>query len=214
MKKLFLLLFLPLTLFAAVNSNGDRQIWNRDGLTIRLSPKSAFYGELEFRYGDDASKLYYKHVHTQLDWSFNPWITLSPGVRRVWYLVDNKWKHETDPLVILNLTFLKSSRFVIDDRNWVQFRNLPSSLGGKTRTLYRNRFRLLFPLGRLSPYVFDELFYQETRGVFENRATIGTFLRRTERAFFDFFFTYRSLKRQNDLWVTNYVFGLSAYFNF
>lgn len=218
MRKWWLPFFLPLSLFAEANDKGDFQIWNTDAMTIRLSPKTSFYGDIQFRYADDASKLHYKHIHLELNYSPNRYITLAPGYRMTWHRSHKKWLKENDPLLILTLFLLQSRHIVISNRNWVQYRNIPDELGGNNRFLYRNRSQILFPwqMGRLklNPYVSDEIFWQEARGVFQNRAIIGFLIPRNQRAYFDLYYMYRSIKNLSDKWVYHNVLGLSAYFYF
>jgi len=219
MKKWLLFCFLlPFCLFGEINDDGDFQIWNTDGIDIRLSPKSSFYGDIEFRYGDDAKKLYYKHIHLELNWNLNRHVILTPGFRFIWFRINNKWVKENDPLLKLTLFFLNSRQVVITDRNWVQYRNLPDEFGGKHRFLYRNRIQFLFPWqfgsNQINPYFSNEIFWQEAWGIFENRAIAGVMIPRSSRAFFDFFYMYRSLKNLQKTWVQNNVFGAGVHFHF
>jgi hypothetical protein len=213
---IFALFFLPLTLFSQVNGDGDFQIWNVDGMTLRLSPKSNFYGDVELRYGDHATKLYYKHIHFELNWHLNRFITLAPGFRFVYLRMNDKWERENDPLLKLTLALCNSPKLMITNRSWVQYRNLPKPLGGTHRFLYRNRLQCLLPPTQkhLRPYLSEEVFWQESRGVFENRITAGLLIPRHQRAFFDFSYTYRSLKNHENPWVHNNVFGAGVQFFF
>jgi len=218
--KKWVLLFLlsPLSLLAFPFDDGDFQIWNTDAITLRLSPRSSFYGDIEFRYGDDVHKLYYKHIHLQLDWILNRYLTLTPGFRFIWFRLDDKWLKENDPLLQLTLFLVNTKSLVISNRNWFQYRNLPKELGGKHRILYRNRLLLLFPwqMGRsqVNPYVSNEIFVQKDWGFFENRAKIGVLIPRSERAYFDFYYMYLSIKNLEREWVQANVFGAGVQFYF
>lgn len=219
MKKWFLLCFLfPLALVASVDKKGDFQIWNTDGLQLRLSNKSSICADMEFRYGDDSSTLFYKHYHFVLNYSPNRFITIGPGFRFVSHRFEKKWAKEKQPFCDLTLFFANSPQVIISDRNRVAYRILPKELGGKNRYLYRNRLLFLFPwrMGRmgLNPYFSDEIFWQQAHGFFQNRVNFGLIIPRNNRAFFDVFYSYRSLKNLQDKWVYHNILGLGAYFHF
>jgi hypothetical protein len=217
-KWLLLLLVFPLTLFAKLFEDGDFQIWNTDAISIRLSPRSSFYGDIEFRYGDDVHKLYYKHIHLQLDWTLNRYFSIAPGFRFTWLRLNDKWVKENDPLIIFTLYLVNSRSLVVSNRCWFQYRNLPKELGGKHRILYRNRFQMLFPWkmgsSQINPYISDEIFVQKDWGFFENRAIIGALIPRSERAYFDFYYMYLSTKDHERKWVQSNVFGAGVQFYF
>lgn len=215
---LCLCLFFPIYLISDVNDRGDFQVWNQNALKIHLSQKAFLYGDVEFRYGDDASKLFYKHLHTTINWAINPHVTLSPGMRFIWNRRNKKWIKTTDPLFALTLFLLRSHQVVISNRHWVQLRHFPKDLGDKKRLLYRSQLKLFFPsqIGRfrVSPYLSNEIFWQEARGVFQNRAIFGLVMPRNQRAYFNLFYQYRNLKNLKNQWTYQHVLGLSALFLF
>lgn len=219
MKKWVLLYLLsPLTLFAEFFEDSDFQIWNTDAITIRLSPRSSFYGDIEFRYGDGSHTLFYKHIHLELNWILNRYFTLAPGFRFIWYRIDDKWLRENDPLLQLTLFLVNTRSIVISNRCWLQYRNLPKELGGKHRFLYRNRLQALFPwrMGRsqINPYISDEFFVQKDWGFFENRAIFGVLIPRSDRAYFDFYYMYLSVKNVENKWIQSNVLGAGVQFYF
>lgn len=217
-KQILFYILLPFSLLAEVNGDKDFQIWNINGLNIRLSPKSSFYGELQLRYGDDASKLYYKHTHVELNWNLNHLIAITPGIRFISLRLNNRWLKENDPLVKLTFSFINSRHITIANRSWLQYGNLPDETNQKRRFLYRNRLHFLFPcpLGydQMRLYLSDEIFCQQMRGIIENRAIIGVSIPRNQRVFFDIFYDYRAMKTLENTWVRHNIFGGSVQFHF
>lgn len=219
MKKwVFFYLLLPFPIFTMLNDDGDFQIWNTNGIDIRLSPKSSFYGDMQFRYGDDASKLYYKRIHAELSWNLNRSVILAPAIRFIWLRMQDSWIKENAPLVKLTLFLLNSRQIEISHRSWIQYSSLPNESTRKRRFLYRTRLQFLFPwrMGhyQISPYVSDEIFWQEAHGVFENRLIIGLLIPRNQRAFFDLLYDYRTMKNLQGKWVQHNIFNAGVYFYF
>lgn len=201
MKWLLFLLF-PFSLFA------DFQIWNVDGLNISLSRNFHLTGETEFRYGQHKTQLHYKRYQGGLLFFRSPHTLFHLGYRQVYHRLNKKWEREYSPL--FDLTFQVANRrgLHISDRNRLQYRifsHFPN------RWLYRNRLEFVLPFRLFktyAPFLADELFWQEARGINENRLEGGLKIPYRQRTQLKLSYVYRLLKNaqkdwthQNVLWI-------------
>lgn len=218
LKKSLFLLFFPFYLFGTLNGNGDFQVWNTESTQIPLSPRTSFLGEVQFRYGDNGKKLYNKHVEGLLYFSAGSRIMMGPGYRQISHRINHKWVKEHDPIFDIVFTLLKTQSWTVTDRNRFQYRILPKELGSKSRLLYRNRLTFTTPYqtGRyfFNPYISDEIFWQEGRGLFENRARFGCYIPYRQRVFLDLNYIYRSLKNLQGVWLKQNILGVHLHFLF
>ena len=67
---------------------------------------------------------------------------------------------------------------------------------------------------QVNPYISNEIFVQKDWGFFENRAKVGALIPRSERAYFDFYYMYLSIKDLEKKWLNANVFGASVQFYF
>ena len=218
MMKWLLFLFLPCALFAKLNDKGDFQIWNSDGMNIPLSKKIHFSGNAEFRYGNDRKKLYYKHYQGGFRLYRSYHMLFYFAYRHIYNRIQGKWIAEYDPL--LDLTFQAGNRrgLFISNRNRLQYRILGENLGGKNRWLYRNRSEFASPY-RLSrqniiPYFAYELFWQETRGIDQNRFEIGLKIPYHERTELNLSYFLRLLKDPQKKWIHQNIVRLDFFLHF
>ncbi|MBI3211678.1 MAG: DUF2490 domain-containing protein, partial [Simkania negevensis] len=143
-KFLLLTLLSPLLAFATLNGNNDFQVWNKDILSIRLMEDGDFYGEFECRFGDHATKLYYKHVHLQFLYTYNSFFTIGPGYRWIYSLVKGQFALTTSPL--LDLIFSASrNEWRFSSRSRIQLLHPSDRAGGNRHWLYRQKFSFFTP---------------------------------------------------------------------
>lgn len=219
MKKWVLVLFLfPITLLARVNGNGDFQIWNETSFHFQLDPRVTSKLSVEFRWGDHAKTLFYKHIQHKLACEVNPYLTLRPSYRMIWLREGNKWVIIYQPFFEFLLHLLVTPHVRIFNRNRITYSIVPNELGGGNSFGYRNRTRFIIPLTlgnyQFEIFVGDEVFFREGRGFSQNRAMAGFILPRGERAHFELFYVYRNLKNRSHDWTYQNVLRLSANFFF
>lgn len=204
MKWFFLFLF-PFSLFASLNSNNDFQIWNVDSMHMKLTRSTQFNGAAEFRYGNNRKKLYYKHYQGGISFCRSPHTLLQGAYRHVFHRLHGKWEKEPHPFV--ELTFQTASRrgLYLGNRNRIAYRFLNDALGGHNRWLYRNRSEFIPPI-RLSkrsiaPFVSYELFWQETRGIDQQRIEGGFKIPYHQRTQLKLSYVLRFLKDSQKDWI-------------
>lgn len=196
---------LPCALFGRLNKAGDFQVWNSDGLNIPLSKKIHFSGNAEFRYGDHRKKLYYKHYQGGFLFARSPHTLFYIAYRHIYNRVRGKWVAEYDP--ILDLTFQVGNRrgLFISNRSRLQYRVLGEKLGGKNRWVYRNRLEFTPPYRlskrNIAPFLADEFFWQETRGIDQNRLQAGLTIPYHQRTQLNLSYLLRSIKNLEKKWI-------------
>ncbi|WP_420421180.1 DUF2490 domain-containing protein [Simkania sp.] len=178
MKKGLLLFFLfPLTLFAKVGQDGDFQIWNENVVNLKLDPKVTFAISNEYRWGDNASKIYYKHLQGKLLCKVSPRLSLHPGYLMMWFRASNKWVIVYEPLFEFTVQLLKNQYVEVKNRNRVGYNVIPGVFGGKNAWSYRNRTHFHIPVTihgyQFKLFVGDEIFFLQGRGFSQNRVMGG-----------------------------------------
>lgn len=208
MKWLFFFLF-PLTLFASLDGPGDFQIWNTDTVNIHVSRRTLLQGQTEFRYGRDSSKLYYKHYQGLLVFIRSPNVLVAPGYRQTYFRTSKKWLEEYNPMLDLILQAKTKSRWFISNRARTVYRIFEE---GHDRWLYRNRLEILSPwrISRygMAPFFSEEFFWEESRGINQNRLIFGLRIPYHERTQLDLYYVYRTFKNAHKDWINQNILGI------
>ena len=99
---LAIFVILPIKCFCELNGNNDFQVWNYNTLNVKIKNDKIFQLTVHFKWGDNASKLYNKHLELLLIYHLGKYIHLAPGYRQVWTL-DRKdqWKKAFTPMADL-----------------------------------------------------------------------------------------------------------------
>lgn len=206
-----LLIFLPLVLFGGLNDDGDFQVWNTDTLNIRLSKKAAFVGQTEFRYGNDGHKLYYKHYQGGLRFIHSPFLHFMVAYRQIYLRTDDKWGKISSPFADMTLQGRSRIGWMFSDRNRIQYLIPSGRAGKKNRWLYRNRLEVTLPVrtrSGITPFVADEFFWLEARGINENRLEGGLRIPYRQKTQLDLLYVSRNLKNASKKWIHHNVFWL------
>ena len=204
MKWLPLLMF-PLALLGGLNENGDFQVWNTDTINLQMGKKTFLKGETEFRYGRDGSKLYYKHYQGGIVFIRSSHTIIETSYRHIFLRVDHHWRKIYSPF--LDLTFQAQSKrgWYIGNRNRIQYLIHDKHLGSKRRWLYRNRFEIILPhrvtRRKIAPYVANEFFWHEARGISENRLEAGLKIPYHQRTQLNLAYMSRNLKNHKKNWI-------------
>lgn len=178
-------------------------------MTIPCSGKVSFSGNAEFRYGNRGKKLYYKHYQGGFRFDRSPHTHFYLAYRHSYSRLKKKWIAEYNPLI--DLTFRLGNRrgFLLSNRNRVQYRILGQKFGGKNRWLYRNRTEFIpfyrYSDYRISPVFAEEFFWQEGRGIDQNRLEAGLKIPYRQRLHLNLSYFRHLIKNPQKKWLERNV---------
>jgi hypothetical protein len=189
--------------------NGDFQIWNTDYQDVKVIKDVKLAMEQEFRFGGNASELYYQHYDWGVVFGFDKMLDLGFSYRQVFDRLPNKkWREENQPNVNATLKF-DVWKFKIDDRNRIEYRHFRFK---EDSVRYRNKFGIKLPLDfmkiKVSPYASDEIFIaSDSTGFNENRLSSGIEFGLTKYVKADIYYMFKSNKIKDDKWNSANVLG-------
>jgi hypothetical protein len=208
---LSLSLFSASCLCASVNQNNDFQLWVTEEVNKQFSSVATVRISNEWRFGDDASKLYYFDVQGVATFRLNDWSDFAPGYKQIWTLRESEWFLNYEPLINYSVR-LKKGVFEWELRNRISYLFREQQ---KDVWLYRGRLRWVtnWVVGEtnLKPYFSNEVFIQEQDAFFQDRIILGLVFPITNMFDADFYGMIRFLKNQ-DRWTHQNIFG--TWFNF
>ncbi|NQT28499.1 MAG: DUF2490 domain-containing protein [Candidatus Omnitrophica bacterium] len=189
--------------------DGDYQYWNTENVSWKLGDYWKASLEQEFRFGDNASNLYYEHTDFGITWSgLTEWIDLGLNYRHIFEEKSSKWREENRPH--LNAT-VKWKLFSIDfsNRGRLEYRNREKA---EDFWRYRNKFTVKTPFKftkfKIQPYVADEIFYdfdQETLN--RNRFYAGITFKLLDNLKGNIFYLLERSENSSNKWVDYNVLG-------
>lgn len=195
---LFFIFSTPLPSFAAKKK--DFQIWNYDSVTSQINTRVDFFGEVEFRWRDNASTLYYNHEHIEFKVHVLPYLQIGPCYRQIWAKNDlNKWIGESEPNI--NIMLLGDVHgFMFYDRSRIAYRIFYDNAPDVWQ--FRHKLVISKLLWRkpteISLFVDDEIFLeQKQRGIYENRTSIGLNIELIKQLFAEIGYRYRIIRSGN-----------------
>jgi len=206
---LFITALVTLVAFNAyAYDNGDFQIWNTDSQNIDVIKKVKLAMEQEFRFGENASELYYQHYEWGAIFGFDKMLDIAFCYRLVLEKYKHKWREEDQPNVNATLKF-DLWKFKFDDRNRIEYRHFRFK---EDSARYRNKFGLKLPFDfmkiKVSPYASDEIFIaSDSTGFNENRLSSGIEFDLTKYAKADIYYMFKSNKIKDDKWNSANVLG-------
>jgi hypothetical protein len=187
--------------------DGDFQVWHTDYEEKKLNNKFKISMEEEFRWGDNASELYYQHYEPGLTYEINEHLDLALKYRQIYDKKNGKFKEENQPN--LNAT-LKWQTFgcSFDDRSRLEYRHFdyqPDSW------LYRNKLTSKLPWKftrfEIQPYLSDEIFINFYNTAFSrNRFSAGFGISLTKNIKAEIYYMLQSTKSSH-LWTEANIFG-------
>ena len=194
---------------ARAYDNGDFQIWNTDVEDIKIYKNVKYSMEQEYRFGEDATELYYQHYDFGFVYGFDKRLDLGFFYRLVFERYKKKWREEDMPNVnaTIKLDFWK---FKFDDRNRIEFRHFRYQ---DDSIRYRNKFALRYPVDfkkmKISPYLSDEVFITSTGAGFnENRFCPGVEFELTKNAKADFYYMLKENRVRGSKWTWVNALGI------
>jgi len=138
--------------------NHDFQIWNTDTEEIKINKSLKAVFEQEFRWGDNASELFYQHYDVGVVYAVNKNLDLGAGYRHVLDKKGDKFKSENEPNIsaILKTDF---AGFSLSDRNRLEYRHFKYQTDNwRYRNLFTLRLPWKFTKLQIRPYLADEIF--------------------------------------------------------
>ena len=214
-----LLLLLPALLCARSEYDGphDFQLWLHDSVVAPFTDRWNARAEVEFRFGDDASKLYYQHNQISLLYVPTPHFALEPTYRQTFERSSRAptiWIAEYIPQ--LDMTFKgEVSGWKLSDRSRVQYVMLSDH--SPTFWIYRNRIDIVSPYswyyGHIVPAAFEEVFWIESRGIAQNRLGAGVQIHLLGKAVGHLYYILRNRKDATG-WIEQNIAFLALKFHF
>lgn len=200
---------------ALAYDKGDFQIWNTDAEDIKIHKDVKFSMEQEYRFGENATELYYQHYDFGFVYGFDKMLDLGLFYRQVFERYKKKWRTEDMPNVNATVKF-DIWKFKFEDRNRIEYRHYRFK---DSSIRYRNKFRIRFPFGyksiKVSPYLSDEIFIASNgTGFNENRFFSGAEFELTKYFRCDFYYMLKENRIVSDKWTFINALGTKVRINF
>ncbi len=216
MKKIVLLLLAMLSPLTAreINGDGDFQWWMHEEVDKPIGKKMGLLFRAEQRWAGDSSTLYFQYLQGNVRLDLTDWLEFAPGYRQSFILNNQirKWHKTYAPMFFLIL-HKDWKGWEASLRHQVQY--LIFQENRPNEWLFRFRPMLFFPIefGKIKakPYLFDELFFTDRVGFFENRAGGGLRFPFFESFIGQIEYIYRSLWN-GQRWLNQSVIRIYARF--
>jgi hypothetical protein len=188
--------------------HGDFQIWNTESEDIKIGKGTKFTMEQEYRFGENATELFYQHYDWGFAWAFDKALEIALGYRYVLDKYKHKWREGDEPYT--NITAkIDIWKFAFEDRNRIEYRHFRYK---DDFIRYRNKFALKYPFElkkiKIVPYVSDEIFIaSNATGFNENRFSSGVEFSLTKYVKADVNYTFRSMRGVGDKWSAANILG-------
>jgi len=210
-KFMILVLFLtavPINAFGY--DDGDFQIWQVDAEDINIYKNVKFSMEQEYRFGENATELYYQHYDFGFIYGFHKMLDLGFFYRMIFERYKKKWREEDMPNVNATLKF-DLWKFKLEDRNRIELRYARYRYDS---VRYRNKATLKLPIDfakqkmKITPYISDEIFVVSTgAGFSENRFAAGAEFELTKYVKADFYYMLKDNRTTYKKWTSSNVLG-------
>lgn len=203
-----IVLFLSMCRTAHAYDNGDFQIWHTEAQEVKIHKGAKFTMEEEWRFGEDASELYYQHYDWGFVFGFDKMLDIGLNYRQVCDKYKHKWREENRPHINATLK-LDIWKFKFEDRNRLEYRHFRYRADF---IRYRNKSMLKFPITfkgiKISPYTSDEIFISSNgTGFSENRFYSGAEFELTKYVRADIYYLLKSGRISDDKWSNANVLG-------
>jgi len=188
--------------------NGDFQMWHTENQDLKIGKDTKFTMEEEWRWGGDASELYYQHYDWGVVYGFDKRLDIGLNYRQVYEKDKKKWKEENRPHVNATVK-LDLWKFKFEDRNRLEYRHFRYK---DDFIRYRNRVMLKYPFDfktiKIAPYISDEMFIaSNATGFNENRFYSGLEFGLTKYVKADIYYLMRCQRKIGDKWSEMNVLG-------
>lgn len=154
--------------------DGDFQVWNTEVQEFKINKKSKIALEEEFRWADNANDFFYHHYDAGCIYNVSDFLNLGAGYRHVLEKKRGKFKRESEPYMILGLSW-QWLGFKFNDRSRLEYRHFEYQVDSWR---YRNRLTVNLPWKftkfQIQPFVSDEIFLNFYNTAFtKNRVSAG-----------------------------------------
>lgn|GEM_PF-1706247 len=214
----FLLCTLTSSLFAVIDQDHDKQVWLRSGVYGKFNDQWNASCTEELRWGNDASKLYTQITQIFINYKPIPLLQFGAAYRNTSRLENARTRNWFQAYSgIGTLTFFRTMKdWKLSNRNWIQRESFPKKII-RDFWLYRNRTTLMTPICMITPkmpfYIYDEVFFRQRRGFFQNRLGAGFAINWTENTTGFIEGLYRRIELANT-WRSQTVFNFEFSFTF
>ena len=191
--------------------SGDFQIWNSNGEEVKIYKGVKFAMEQEFRYGNNATELFYQHYDFGFVYGFDKSLDIGLFYRQVFEWNTEKWLESDEPNANATVK-LDMWKFKFEDRNRIEYRHFRFA---PDQVRYRNRFMLKYPVDfktmAIAPYTSDEIFVVSNgRGFNQNRFQSGLEIGLTKYVKADISYMLQSLRGKDNKWYVANVLWLKG----
>jgi hypothetical protein len=153
-------LCLILSAKAYAYDNHDFQVWNTEAQELKLDKKSKLTVEEEFRWGDNASELYYQHYDLGYTYLFNKYFNFGGGLRYVKALSGDKFRDETEPYLV-TFIYWNPAGFSLSNRTRIEYRYFDyQAVSWRFRDKLDIKFPWKFTKFKIQPMIADEIFFK------------------------------------------------------
>ncbi len=214
---LVILMLLMQAAFTDVHAyaDGDFQIWHNEVQEFNVSKKIKVPLEEEFRYGDNASELYYHHYDIGLTYDANKNLTIGVFYRQIYEGEKGKSKPEFQPHFDITPK-VDIYGFHLEDRNRFEYKLYDDNRADIVE--YRNKISIrspwkLTPL-KIQPYVADEVFVWLNTAFFRrNRFDAGASFEFAKNLKGDVYYRLQCTKKSGR-WTDANILGLKLKVSF
>lgn len=208
-KVLIVALMLPAMVNAYAYDDGDFQIWHTEAQEVDLKKSAKIIFEEEFRYGDNASELYYQHYDVGLAYDVNKYLSTSINYRQIYEGEKGKFKPQYLPYINI-IPKYELYGFRLEDRNRFSLKLYDD--GRADIVEYCNRLLVkspwkFTPLG-IRPYLSDEIFvYLNSFWWCRNRFSVGGTIDIIKNIKGDIYYMLQSTKKSGR-WTEANILGM------
>lgn len=192
-------------------NDGDWQLWNTDGIEIKLNDRWKIGVEEELRFGDNISEIYYTYTDGGLDLKVTDGLHFGLNYRQVYEKKEDEWKEENRPHANATVKW-KLYDLDLSNRSRLEYR-MRENKDDEWR--YRDKLTVKFPWKwtdyKIQPYVADEIFldfYGEK--INRNRLYAGLTSKIFRHLNVDVFYLWQASKAKVDKWTDYNVMGIKA----
>lgn len=205
------LFFYPIALFSGLNTQGDWQLWTKDGVKGKITDSTNWSLGAEERFGNGCSTLYHWFIEALIRHKWDETWSSELGYRDNHRLNNGEWREVPSPFT--TLTFKK---------NILRFRQRWSyefnqKFAPHTSWEYRQRLELTLPWKwtgwKIQPFISDEVFFRKQQGYTRNRFQSGIRFSFLEKWEGELYYMLQSTRGSGE-WVDVNVANVNLYRSF
>jgi len=196
-------------------NDGDFQIWHTENQELKLTDHSKMTTEEEFRWGGNASELFYHHYDFGTVCTVNKNLDLGVNYRQIYEKKSGEFK--TENMIHANVTpKVEIWGFKLEDRNRFAYKHYGYQ---DDYSQYRNKVALKYPFPffklELEPYVANEIFvdFKKDGGFVQNRLYGGLGIAIIKGLKAEFYYLLQS-KKSSGKWKDANVLGTKIKLSF